>query len=100
MGSFASLDVETIGSNHGELAIREEDLTLRPDDNGRVTILDRQFLGHSQRYCLRTPSGQQLHARTPTDLIYPIGARVKLSAHQLKFFPAESRRPQRSLSMV
>jgi len=73
----------------GELAIREEDLSLRPDQDGCATVLDRQFLGHSHRYCLATPSGQQLHARTPPSSILPIGSRVRLSASHIRLFQGD-----------
>jgi len=74
-----------------ELAIREEDFEICPDDAGRATILDRQFLGHSHRYCIATPSGQQIHARTSPASALPIGARVRLSASSIHPFQRDRR---------
>jgi iron(III) transport system ATP-binding protein len=86
VGSFELTASSVQDGEIGELAIREEDLTLRPDEDGCATVLDRQFLGHSHRYCLATPSGQQLHARTPPSSILPIGSRVCLSASNIRLF--------------
>ncbi len=76
----------------GILMIRQEDLRLQPDGQGLTVVRDRQFLGREYRYCLRTPSGQELHARTDLDTNVPIGTAVSLSVTtpQLSFFPMES----------
>lgn len=68
---------ETI-SEEGELYVREEDLTIEPNEDAPVVIRDRQFLGREQRYCLITPSGREIHARTPLDSLLPVGTRVNL----------------------
>lgn len=75
-----------------ELMIRQEDLTLHADEFGDIVIRDRQFLGREYRYCLQTPTGQQLVARTPSEIALPVGARVKVSvsADLLRAFPALS----------
>ncbi|MGA7935289.1 MAG: ABC transporter ATP-binding protein [Kovacikia sp.] len=62
-----------------ELMIRQEDLRLEPDEAGLVVIRDRQFLGREHRYCLISPSGQELHALATTKTPLPIGSPVKLS---------------------
>ncbi|BFM40486.1 ABC transporter related [Synechocystis sp. LKSZ1] len=62
----------------GEVMLREEEISLYPDQGGPVVIRDRQFLGREYRYCLETPLGQQLHARTPLNTDLPIGSRVQL----------------------
>lgn len=61
-----------------ELYVREEDLILAPDENAPVVIRDRQFLGREHRYCLITPSGREIHARTPLQPLLPVGTRVQL----------------------
>lgn len=73
----------------GELMIRQEDLQLQQDDNAPVIIHDRQFLGREHRYCLRTPSGRELHARTSTDVELSVGQHVQVSAiaAALRVFP-------------
>lgn len=89
VGTFEAIAPSVKDGEIGELAIREEDFTLKPDVDGRVTILDRQFLGHSHRYCLATPSGQQIHARTPPSSVLPIGSRVCLSANNIRLFQGD-----------
>ncbi|WP_017315997.1 ABC transporter ATP-binding protein [Mastigocladopsis repens] len=76
-------------ADKGDLMIPEEDIILQPDQNGSVAIETRRFLGRDYRYCLRTPSGKKLYARTPATLALPIHTRVKLSVvgHSLKIFP-------------
>ena len=89
VGTFAATDGGAREGETYELAIREEDLTMRADDAGRATILDRQFLGHSHRYRIETPSGQKIHARTPPASALPIGARVCLSASNIHPFQGD-----------
>ncbi|HEY9831121.1 MAG TPA: TOBE domain-containing protein, partial [Stenomitos sp.] len=75
----------------GELMVREENLMLMPDDEAKVVIRDRHFLGREYRYCLETPSGKRLHARTTLNTLLPVGTRVQLSvANPLQIFPAAS----------
>ena len=76
----------------GELMIRQEDLILKPDDEATVVIRDRQFLGREHCYCLLTPSGQELQARSATDTALPVGTRVHLSLAKqaLRIFPTVS----------
>lgn len=71
-----------------DLMIRQEDLQLSPDAAAAVVIRDRQFLGRVHRYCLLTPSGQELHALT-TEYPIPVGTRVRLSvaSSALRVFP-------------
>ncbi|HEY9710769.1 MAG TPA: ABC transporter ATP-binding protein [Oculatellaceae cyanobacterium] len=73
----------------GELMIRQEDMIMTPDDDASVVIRDRQFLGREHCYCLLTPSGQELHARTARSTVLPIGTRVHLSIAEqaLRIFP-------------
>ena len=65
--------------NKGEIMIRQEDLMLNPDDDGEIKITKRHFLGREYRYCLQTPSGREIHARTMTDTVLPEGISVKVS---------------------
>lgn len=76
----------------GEIMIRQEELCLEPDEGGMVVVHDRQFLGREFRYCLLTPSGQALHARTGVATQLTAGTPVKLSANSanLQFFPKNS----------
>ncbi|HIK11078.1 MAG TPA: ABC transporter ATP-binding protein [Oscillatoriaceae cyanobacterium M33_DOE_052] len=63
----------------GEVMIREEDLCVIPDEGAATVIGDRQFLGREHRYCLITPSGQEIHARTQNSPPLPIGTRVQIA---------------------
>jgi iron(III) transport system ATP-binding protein len=72
-----------------ELMIREEDVMLHPNEQAPVTICDRQFLGREHRYCLITPSGQEIHARTTVNSLLPVGTRVSVGAvtEALRIYP-------------
>ncbi len=61
----------------GELMIRQEELQIELDDQGPMTLQDRQFLGREYRYGLIAPSGLTLQARS--SLRFSIGQRVRLS---------------------
>lgn len=76
--------------NQTELMIRQEDLTMHPDDAGDVIVRDRQFLGRERRYCLRTRSGRELIARTLAETALPVGTRVRISVAKqaIRVFPA------------
>ncbi|MBW4689399.1 MAG: ABC transporter ATP-binding protein [Komarekiella atlantica HA4396-MV6] len=63
----------------GEIMIRQEDFILKPATNAPVVIRTRRFLGREYQYCLQTPSGKELHARTTTDVALPVGTRVQIS---------------------
>ncbi len=76
----------------GDLMVRQEDIRLEPDDTAKVVICDRQFLGREYRYCLQTPSGGQIHARTTLQTQLEVGTKVQLaiSSQSAKIFPAVS----------
>jgi iron(III) transport system ATP-binding protein len=79
LGCFAA---RTLNGEVGELAevmIREEDVAIELDETGDVTICDRQFLGREHRYCMVTPSGQQIYARVPHASVLDVGSRVRVS---------------------
>lgn len=90
-GRSSQLLAEKVTASKADLMIRQEDLHVEPDESGTVVIRDRQFLGREQRYCLQTPSGLELHARTTNRRVLPIGTRVKLSVPEtaLRVFPPE-----------
>ena len=62
-----------------ELMLRQEDILLTPDNNSSVVVKERQFLGREYRYCLETPSGKRLHARTNIGNAVAVGTKVNLS---------------------
>lgn len=87
IGSFPNhlcqVDEHVQSLSHGEqetvLMIREENLLLQPDPQGNVVICDRQFLGREYRYCLKTKSGKELHARSPEQDPWSVGTTVRLN---------------------
>ncbi|WP_041933356.1 ABC transporter ATP-binding protein [Gloeothece verrucosa] len=83
---------ESTAFEQGELMLRQEDILLKPDETASVVICDRQFLGREYRYCLQTPSGNQIHARTTTNTQLSIGTKVSLSvnANAAQVFPLNS----------
>ncbi len=78
-------------NNHdsAELMIRQEDVILQPADDAAVVIRTRRFLGREYQYCLQTPSGKELHARTMLDTLLPVGTKVNLAiaTDKLRVFP-------------
>lgn len=82
LGEFSVAAAGELNGDRADLMIREEDLVLHPDDSSTITVSDRQFLGREHRYCLTTPSGERLHARSDRLSDLPVGARVRLSVPQ------------------
>ncbi|MDV3002040.1 MAG: Fe(3+) ions import ATP-binding protein FbpC 2 [Chroococcopsis gigantea SAG 12.99] len=62
----------------GEVMLKEEDLGLKPDEDSDLIVCDRQFLGREYRYCVQTPSGNQIHARTDIKTSIAIGTKVTI----------------------
>lgn len=89
VGCFEVGDRLSPECDRADIAIREEDVILKPDDSGLVVIRDRQFLGREHRYCLVTPSGKELHARTTTANLLPVGTRVRLAVETTRVFPSD-----------
>ncbi|MDX2229809.1 MAG: ABC transporter ATP-binding protein [Leptolyngbyaceae cyanobacterium bins.349] len=89
VGCFIPVCPAPLASPTADLMIRQEDLQLEPDEAAPVVIRDRQFLGREHRYCLLTPSGQELHALSTQPQVLPVGTRVRLSVADsaLRVFP-------------
>jgi iron(III) transport system ATP-binding protein len=80
MTEFGELELDIPAScDIGELMFRQEDVILSPDEKSPTIIQEREFLGREYRYCLQTPSGKRLHARTNASLQLPVGTKVKLN---------------------
>lgn len=88
-------NTQQVSFDTGELMLREENILLKADDDAQVVIRDRHFLGREYRYCLQTPSGKQLQARTTLSTQLPIGTRVRLSLANpsVQIFPTASSMP-------
>ncbi|ACK69725.1 ABC transporter related [Gloeothece citriformis PCC 7424] len=90
--------INTASFEEGELMVRQEDIGLKPDETASVVISDRQFLGREYRYCLETPSGNQIHVRTTSSTQLPIGTKVKLLINfdTAQIFPVNGVKPSLS----
>ncbi|WP_299411512.1 ABC transporter ATP-binding protein [Acaryochloris sp. IP29b_bin.148] len=98
VGCFAASEREDLPATEDSPAvvmIRQEDLILQPDRTASTIIRDRQFLGREYRYCLKTQSGQELHARSASSAALPIGTAVSLSVmpQNLRIFPQNPGQP-------
>ncbi|MGB3616074.1 MAG: ABC transporter ATP-binding protein [Elainellaceae cyanobacterium] len=95
LGSFASLHGLGDGaqadapSDHADVMIRQDGITLVSDSTADIVVRDRQFLGREDRYCLRLPSGREIVARLASDYQFPIGerVRVKVADDAISLFP-------------
>ena len=74
--AWGHADQETV------IMIREENLLVRPDPEGTVVICDRQFLGREYRYCLKTKSGKELHARSAAQKPWSVGTTVRVNVQE------------------
>ena len=98
VGCFAAseqADLTPAEQRNAVVMIRQEDLILQPDQDASTIIRDRQFLGREYRYCLKTKSGQELHARSASLTALPVGTAVSLSVipQNLKIFPQNLAQP-------
>jgi len=90
VGSFEVKTVREADFDIGDLMIRQEDLILKPDEEGKVAIADRQFLGREYHYSLVTASGRELKARATGSSPLPVGTKVQLAIAKgtLEVFPS------------
>ena len=58
------------------VAIRPEQLELRPDEKGNAQITDREFRGHDVLYRLRHETGGTVLIQRPSVELYEVGMRV------------------------
>jgi iron(III) transport system ATP-binding protein len=88
VGCFEVRNADSIG-DIGELMIRQEDVILKPADRASVFIRSRRFLGREYRYCLQTASGKEMHVRTATNIVFPVGMRVDIAiaSNTIRIFP-------------
>ena len=73
LGVF-DLRVATTGSV--QVAVRPEQLELRPDANGNAEVVAREFRGHDVLYRLRHESGKVLLVQLPSLELYEVGDSV------------------------
>jgi len=58
------------------LAVRPEQLELRPDQSGNAEVVAREFRGHDVLYRLRHEGGRTLLVQLPSLELHDVGARV------------------------
>ncbi|WP_404789508.1 ABC transporter ATP-binding protein [Altericista sp. CCNU0014] len=64
IGWFAAPPDYCADAHQAVAMILQEGLRVQADPNSPIRICDRQFLGREYRYCLRTPEGTILYARS------------------------------------
>jgi iron(III) transport system ATP-binding protein len=62
------------GSLH--VAVRPEQLELRPDSGGNAEVVEREFRGHDVLYRLRHESGRSVLVQLPSLELFEVGQRV------------------------
>jgi iron(III) transport system ATP-binding protein len=62
-----------------EIAIAPDQVKLNPVTNGRLSIVNRRFIGREYQYFLKTNSGKVFSVRIATDSILSIGTTVDLT---------------------
>jgi iron(III) transport system ATP-binding protein len=60
------------------VAVRPEQLDLRPDAGGNATIDDREFRGHDVLYRLRHETGSTVLVQRPSVELYDVGTKVRV----------------------
>ncbi|MDR9402461.1 MAG: ABC transporter ATP-binding protein [Halothece sp. Uz-M2-17] len=83
---------DQVQGDQADLMIRQEDITLIPDENSEIMVRDREFLGREHRYRLRLPSGTELQARTHQKQLLAPQTRVQVQLNEdlLHLFPSHT----------
>jgi iron(III) transport system ATP-binding protein len=71
--------IKGTSDQHGDLMLRQEEITLLPDPASPMVVRERQFLGREYHYCIETISGKKIHARSNLQQAIAIGTKVRLS---------------------
>ena len=61
------------------VAVRPEQLELRPDDRGNARIADREFRGHDVLYRVHHETGGAVLVQRPSVELYAVGQRVRVA---------------------
>jgi iron(III) transport system ATP-binding protein len=73
LGSF---DLPAPASGAVQVAVRPEQLDLRPDQHGNAEVVAREFRGHDVLYRLRHEGGRTVLVQLSSVQLYEVGARV------------------------
>ena len=78
LGVFDSPAADGAGAPAGSVhvAVRPEQLELRPDERGNAEVLEREFRGHDVLYRLRHERGTTVLVQLPSVELFEVGARV------------------------
>ena len=89
-------------SDQGDLMLRQEDVILLPDMSSQIVVRERQFLGKEYHYCIETPSGKRLYARSNLNQSISVGTKVNLSLaiSSPRIFPVSSLAAKQSLATI
>ncbi|WP_448587307.1 ABC transporter ATP-binding protein [Thermocrinis sp.] len=60
------------------IMIRPDDVDFEPDPEGKVSIVEAEFLGADIIYKLRLPSGEFIHSVKTSRELYPVGTKVRI----------------------
>ena len=95
IGTFAlhgSQISEEVTGDGGELMVRQEDITLTPDETSPIMIYDREFLGRENRYRLQLPSGKKIKVHSfHKKLLQPkTPVRIRVEESMLYLFPSQA----------
>lgn len=61
-----------------EIAVRPDDVTFRPDENGNAVVLGRRFTGMAYVYRIGLPNGGSIHSLQPHEIRVDEGAAVSV----------------------
>lgn len=64
-----------------EMMIRPDDIDLIPDQEGKATVLTRQFRGADNLYCVRLLSGRKIHSSQASERLIEPGTAVAVKAN-------------------
>ncbi len=83
---------DQVEGDSGDLMIRQEDITLIPDESSEIIVRDREFLGREHRYRLQLPSGMELQARSDQKPLLAPQTRVQVKFNEalLHLFPSHT----------
>ena len=62
-----------------DLLVRPDDINIESDVAGQGLVVDREFKGASNLYAVRLPSGRTVRSVQPSDTLYEVGERVRVS---------------------
>ncbi|KKK86934.1 hypothetical protein LCGC14_2758290 [marine sediment metagenome] len=72
---------EPIHHRRLRVMIRPDDIDFVIDNQGKATIINREFLGSENLYNIRLGSGEMVRSSQPSTSIYPIDQKVHITAN-------------------